>query len=160
MRLSPVVAAAVALALCVSAGAIAGTRKKDRSAATAPTVDGDGISLADSIGCRMSARVDGGGNLNSGTLIPMYKDTSGGAISDWQESASSLWCTIAPMADGGLRSAFPCPDMEPLARYGLISVKGYAVKGLDGGTGAALLSDAGTGTQPVLRVECWGPAIP
>jgi hypothetical protein len=152
-NLLPVVAV---LALALAVGASAGTRAKDKSTAT-PTVAGDGVPLADSVGCRMSARVDGGGNLDQGSLIPYYRDTP---IAEWTPAASSLWCTVAPLPDGGLRSSFVCPDMEPLARFGLVSVGQFGLKGRDGGSGAAALADAGPSSQPILRIECWGPSIP
>lgn len=151
MKISPVVAAGVALALCVGAGAIAGTRAKDKNTQV-PSTTGDGIVLSDSLGCRISARVDGGGGFVAGKLVPYYRDN---AITKWEESHEDLHCTVSTQLDGGQRSAVVCPDIPVAGRFGLISVGQYGLIGLDGGTGAAT-----GGTQPVLRVECWGPAIP
>lgn len=153
----PVVAV---LALALAVGASAGTRYKDRTTVD-PVVAGDGIPLADSIGCRISARVADGGNVFSGTLIPMYRDN---AITNWTPAHPDLWCSVTPLPDGGVRAAFPCPDIPIAGRFGLISVAQYALKGADGGTGAACVDPGDAGcvaqSQPTLRVECWGPAIP
>jgi len=151
-----------ALVLSLAAGfAFAATRAKDTSGGqpsdTAANAS-QGVRLNDVVGCRMSIRVDGGGNIASGCkLVPWYKDE--GAISTWAESDSTLWCTTTARLDGGQRSQFVCPDLTPAARYGWIAAQKVNCLGADGGTGAAELSDGGSGPLPVVRIECWGPNV-
>lgn len=136
--------------------AVAGTRAKD-SAGAAPTATTDGVGMGDAVGCRASIRVDGGGTIGTGTkLVYHYYDP----VLLWSESTSALTCTVTARADGGTRSAYVCPDLEPLARFGRVAVSNFGLIGSDGGTGFGLGTDGGYNVAPVTRIECWGSSIP
>lgn len=155
---------AFAFAALVLAGvALAGNAVKEVAVGAAPVTSQDGVTLGNAIGCRCSIHVDAGtGNVNrkglaaSGWYIyPWYYDLATG----WTEASSSLRCQPNARLDGGLIFSFACPDMEPLARFGRLACSSFGPTGYDGGTGADSLSDAGTGPQPVVRTECWGPQV-
>lgn len=135
--------------------AVAGSRAKE-SDGTVPSASTDGVSIADSVGCRASVHVDGG-NVNTGAkLIYHYYD----AVTLWNESASTLACTVTARADAGTRVSYVCPDLEPLARFGRVGVSLYGMVGIDGGTPNGVGADGGQNLTPVARIECWGPSIP
>lgn len=154
-------------AVLAAACAFAANRYKDGDGSV-PTAclgppHGAFVRLDGVVGCRMSVRVDGGGNIASGTLVPYYcqeSSPSGTAgLTVPEEAAAALHCTIATKLDGGLRTSYVCPDLVPAARFGLVAATGFLIKGLDGGSGAAALADAGPSNQPIVRMECWGPNI-
>ena len=142
--------------------AFAGTRAKESAGAVpALLADGgttDGVTLADSIGCRASVRVADGGTINGGTLASFYYDP----VLGWVRSATSLDCTLQAnkLLDGGAPAAQVCPDSEPLARFGRWAVASTGLVGADGGTPNGVGVDGGSNVSPVVRVECWGPTIP
>lgn len=136
--------AALFLISMVTVAALAGTRARDSNGA-APTDAGEGVALADSVGCRVSARQTDGGTIGGGKMLVHYYD----AVNGWTESAQAVHCTVTALTDGGSRSVYVCPDLEPLARYGRIGVSNYG-----------LVNASAATTAPITRVECWGPAIP
>lgn len=135
----------------------AGSRANESTGAV-PSLATDGVSLNDSEGCRLSVREADGGTLNGGTLAVWYYDARLG----WVRSASALDCVLESnkLADGGAPSAQVCPDLQPLARFGRLGVEARGLVGLDGGSPNGLGVDGGANVAPVLRVECWGRAIP
>lgn len=149
-------------AALVGALALAGQQGKDSTGA-APTPLGpsaqaerQGVPLTGAVGCRMSIRVDGGGNVAAGcVLVPWYYDSTLG----WVESASSLHCTTTATLDGGARDNYVCPDLTPAARFGRVALQKVYCVGADGGTGSASSSDGGILAAPVTRIECWGPGV-
>lgn len=141
--------------LLLATAVLAGTRFRD-SDGSPPTSCVDlkarGVSLTSmsTANCRMSVHVDGGGNIQSGRLVPFYCDD---VLTEPVELPSAQHCTIAARLDAGLRTGYAC-DILPGTQIGWIMTTGYNVAGLDAGSGAAVLPDAGTGPQPVFRTEC------
>jgi hypothetical protein len=129
----------------------------------APSKSTDGVTLGNAVGCRCSIRVDSGtDNVNrkgfapSGwSLYPWYYDINLG----WVEGNSTLRCAAEARLDGGLITAFVCPDMTPAARFGRLACASFGPTGHDAGTGADSIADGGTGPQPIVRTECWGPNL-
>lgn len=152
-----------AVLVVLAFAAYAGNAAKEVAVGAAPSTTQDGVTLVNAIGCRCSIHVDAGtGNVNrkgfapSGwSLYPWYYDSANG----WTEGASSLRCSPNARLDGGVITAFACPDLEPLASFGRLACSSFGPTGHDGGTGADALTDAGTGPQPVVRTECWGPSL-
>ena len=126
--------------------AYAGSRAAESSGAT-PTLTTDGVSLRDSEGCRVSARVGDGGTVNGGTLALWYHDS----VLGWTRGSTSLDCTLESnkLWDGGAPSAQVCPDRVPAARFGRMAAEARSLIGVDGGVITAN-----------VRVECWGRDIP
>lgn len=128
--------------------AFAGTRARDSSAP--PSAVTDGVSLSEVQGCRASVRIDGGGTISTGgKMVLSYYD----AVLGWVESDSTLNYTVPiTSADGGTRTSYVSPDIQPVANFGRIAVHTFGTLGSDGGTAA-------TGTVKA-RIECWGPSLP
>lgn len=123
--------------------AFAGTRAKE-SAAQAPTATTDGVSLSEVTGCRASVRVDAGTLATGGKILISYYDP----VLGWVQSDSSLHCTVAATSDdGGTRTSYVCPDMQPLAQYGRIAAQST---GVTSSGGAAVKT----------RIECFGATLP
>lgn len=131
-----------------AAVALAGSRVKETTGAgVAPTLSTDGVALADSEGCRVSARVTDGGTINGGTLVSYYQD----GVVGWVRASTALDCTLEAnkTLDGGAPAAQVCPDLGVLAKFGRIAFAGKSLVGADGGTVTA-----------TVRTECWGRNIP
>lgn len=146
------------LILGVSLAAVAGVRSADSNGfPPAPSAATAGVSLQDVEACRYSIRVDGGGTVSTGFIVPHYYDSTLG----WQESKLSLHCAIpTTRADGGVWTSYACPDAKVAARFGRVAVSARGVLGSDGGSPNGLGSDGGYNVAPIVRVECWGPLIP
>lgn len=157
-----------AAAVLVGALALAGTQRKDSNGVPpsplGPSAQAErlGVPMEGAVGCRCSIRLDAGvdavgseGLSASGKLVPWYYDPWIG----WVESKSSLHCSLSAKVDGGTIRQFVCPDMEPLAAFGRLACAKFNVFGVDGGTGADLISDAGAGPAPVVQTSCWGPGL-
>lgn len=145
------------LTLCLAAVAWAGSRVKE-SAGAVPTLATDGVSLLEVEACRPSVRVDGGGTINGGTLVSYYYDS----VLGWTRSATRLDCVLEAnkLLDGGAPSAQVCPDTEPVARFGRVAFVANNIVGADGGTPNGVGVDGGQNIAPVVRVECFGRALP
>ena len=133
----------------VAAVALAGSRVKETTGAVgvAPTLSTDGVTLADSEGCRASARVADGGTINGGVLAAYYQDS----VLGWVRAPTALDCTLesGKLLDGGAPAAQVCPDLGVLAKFGRIAFANKSLVGVDGGAVTA-----------TVRVECWGRNIP
>lgn len=143
--------------MLVAAAAYAGSRAAEGAGGT-PTLSTDGVSLADSEGCRLSVRARDAGTINGGTIAVWYYD----AVLGWTRSATSLDCTLESnkLADGGAPTAQVCPDRVPAARFGRIAAEARSLIGADGGTPNGFGTDGGQNVTPMVRVECWGREIP
>lgn len=123
--------------------AFAGTRAKESRAAP-PSASTDGVALSETTGCRASLYEDGGTINTGGKILFLYYD----AVVGWVQSDSTIQCTVsATQADGGTRTGYVCPDLQPLATYGRIAAQSYGVIWSDGGV-------------PKVRIECFGPTLP
>lgn len=148
--------------LVVASVAVAATRARDANGsppANCTDLKARGVSLNGVTTCRMSVRVDGGGNIDRGVLVPWYCNAADGGEVGPVELPASKQCVIAPPIDGGLRSAYLC-DFSPGAEFGYVMVSGFNIQGRDAGSGAATLPDAGPASQPILRMECLAPGQP
>ncbi len=133
----------VGLALVLAVAAFAGTRKAE-SAAAPPSGATAGVAISSqTTGCRASVYNDAGTINTGGQILYSYYDPTVG----WVQSASTLNCTVsATTADGGTRTAFVCPDLQPVANFGRIAAQTYGVIWSDGGTGKT-------------RIECFDPTL-
>ncbi len=138
----------------IAAVALAGSRVKEgvqaQGAVPATLADGgttDGVAIADSEGCRTSARVADGGTINGGVLASWYYD----GVLGWVRASTALDCTIesSKLLDGGAPSVQVCPDLGVLAKYGRVMYTNKSLVGADAGAISA-----------TVRVECWGRNIP
>lgn len=129
-------------ALLLAAFAFAGSRARESGSAP-PTATTDGVSMVVATGCRVSVRVDAG-SLTAGTIIVSYYDP----VLGWVESASTMHCVVAATRlDGGVRTTYVCPDIQPVASFGRIAAHSYGITQDDGG--------------PVkTRIECFDQAAP
>lgn len=139
-----------AVGLTLATMAFAGTVTKVTNGA-APTEGSNdttlGVSLLEANGCRPSVYLDAGTLVGTSAkiLTHVYTPNTG-----WTESAAALHCSVATTkTDGGARSIYVCPDLEPLMQFGRVAISNY---------GLTQSTDAGTGNLR-FQLECWGPTL-
>ncbi len=139
-------AVALCLALGGALGAWAGTRVKETQGQV-PSSATDGIDLREVTACRTSARMTDGGTIGAGTIQYYRYETATG----WLRSPSVFDCSMElnKLTDGGSGPAQDCPIIEPLVQSGRI-----------GAIAVGFTNPSGTAITPIIKQECWGPALP